>query len=74
VLTPTALAVLPPEVLRELETGDITTDIMKIVALVEQIRVQHPTLADAFMKLVIILNIRLCWHLFKKREGHHRNE
>jgi hypothetical protein len=42
---------MPPEVLGELERATLTTDIMNIVALVEQFRVQHPALADMLMKL-----------------------
>jgi PAS domain S-box-containing protein len=51
VLTPAALAALPQEMLRLLEQATLTTDIMKIVAIVEQIRGQYPALADALMKL-----------------------
>jgi PAS domain S-box-containing protein len=51
VLTPAALATLPPDVLGALERATITTDIMKIVSLIEQIRDQHPALAKVLMKL-----------------------
>jgi CheY-like chemotaxis protein len=68
VLTPAALAVLPPEVLGALEQATLTTDIMKIVALVDQIRIQHPALADALMTLADHFEYHTMLTLIQKAE------
>jgi hypothetical protein len=62
---------MPPEVLGELERVTLTADIMNIVALVEQFRVQHPALADMLMKLTD--NFEYTTLLALIQEGKHIN-